>query len=336
MTIQRRFSKFKINSRKSKRFSKKKFKNKFSKKRCPKGEILNPRSGLCVSENGTIGRRLLKNKTQQMAKRKEKCEDGFIRNPTSGRCVSVEGPTGKKLLKEKEAKKDKKVSKSSSKSESSKTSKSSSKSESSKTSKSTSSKTSKSTSSKKDNPWPKSFGPKDLEYLDYNKFKPSRSEVQNTTKKYVKKYPEENNEYIFKKVTKKFNGDIKGWTDKSLKNYLLRLLWTRKVGSPKLVIKTPDIYDIQIAVLKRIFEKEPTDIQQTSEQIASEFPEKSVEGYPRHKNPLYNKKDPNSKKYYDGFVKQIKDQLQQEIFDLSSFNYKKNRKKLLEFLNEIK
>ena len=66
-----------------------------SKKTCPSDQIMNPKSGLCVSRNGAIGKKLVKERGESSMKT---CPSDKIMNPKSGRCVSRNGAIGKKLV----------------------------------------------------------------------------------------------------------------------------------------------------------------------------------------------------------------------------------------------
>jgi len=57
-------------------------------KPCPKGKILNPKTGNYVLKESSIGKKLVK----------ERCASEAIQNPVTGRCVNKFGKIGKKLL----------------------------------------------------------------------------------------------------------------------------------------------------------------------------------------------------------------------------------------------
>jgi hypothetical protein len=62
--------------------------------KCPKGKILNPKTGRCVNKDGKIGQELL---AKSGAKPKD-CPSHQIRNPNTGRCVNKDGKIGQELL----------------------------------------------------------------------------------------------------------------------------------------------------------------------------------------------------------------------------------------------
>ena len=65
-------------------------KNIKSKKKCPPGKIINPKTNRCI-----IDRRLPEDKVIDF---KYRCKPGYVYNPQTGRCVKKDGPTGKKLM----------------------------------------------------------------------------------------------------------------------------------------------------------------------------------------------------------------------------------------------
>jgi len=74
-----------------------------SRKSCPSGKIMNPKSGRCVSKNGKIGRRMVgkspRTRTRKSSMGKTKgCPSGKIMNPKTGRCVSKTGKIGMGLM----------------------------------------------------------------------------------------------------------------------------------------------------------------------------------------------------------------------------------------------
>jgi serine/threonine protein kinase len=80
-----------------------------SKKVCPDGQILNPRTRRCVSLTGAIGKKLrtqrerhsaminLSSSRKNINKTKKICPPGKILNPGTNRCVALTGAIGKKL-----------------------------------------------------------------------------------------------------------------------------------------------------------------------------------------------------------------------------------------------
>ena len=90
-------------------------------RKCPRGKILNPSSGRCVSIKGRIGQKILKSRNNQSRQRmsrhrrsrqrrgrqrrsrqrgsRRECPPDKILNPSSGRCVSIKGRIGQKILK---------------------------------------------------------------------------------------------------------------------------------------------------------------------------------------------------------------------------------------------
>jgi hypothetical protein len=74
-----------------------------SRKTCPSGKIMNPKTGRCVSKTGKIGMGLLgkapKSGTRKSPTGKTKgCPSGKIMNPKTGRCVSKTGKIGMGLM----------------------------------------------------------------------------------------------------------------------------------------------------------------------------------------------------------------------------------------------
>ena len=83
-----------------------------SGKKCPDGQILNPKTNRCVSQKGAIGKKLISKKNKRSAminitsrlskssnnKTKKVCPAGKILNPKTNRCVNVNGAIGKKLV----------------------------------------------------------------------------------------------------------------------------------------------------------------------------------------------------------------------------------------------
>jgi hypothetical protein len=67
--------------------------------KCPKGKILNPKTGRCVNKDGKIGQEILKNKKD--GKPKKECKSYQILNPKTGRCVNKDGKLGQEILKNK-------------------------------------------------------------------------------------------------------------------------------------------------------------------------------------------------------------------------------------------
>jgi hypothetical protein len=302
------------------------------KKRCPKGTIRNPKSSQCVSETGAIGKKLVKARDAKKAKKdgsksspnrksikkkpaKPRCPKGTIRNPKSNQCVSETGAIGKKLVKARDAKK---------------------------TGVSKGPKSSKSYT-KIVSEWPKPFPIKDLDYLNTKKYKPSISKVRKTAEKYAEKYENEETMYIINKVIQKLKKDSKSsdsknhgysleeWTDKRLRNYLLGIFWN-KTPKSKLVLKYPDLFDIDKAIMKRIFEKDIKNSDDAVEDIYKSFDEDLINGYPIHKNPFYSKSSGNEK-YYNELKNVLKDRLNFQQLIMESYTLK-NRKKLLEQLSK--
>ena len=80
---------------------------------CPEDKILNPPTNRCVSKTGSIGKKILKEKTKKdKSKSKSKspdkpkvCPEDKVLNPPTNRCVSKTGLIGKKILKESKKKK---------------------------------------------------------------------------------------------------------------------------------------------------------------------------------------------------------------------------------------
>ena len=99
-----------------------------SKKECPPGKIRNPKSGICVNENGKIGKEIKEGKLKSKSKRKskskslesksksksqeKKCPKDKILNPETDRCVNKNGKIGKQILDKKSKRKSKRKSKS--------------------------------------------------------------------------------------------------------------------------------------------------------------------------------------------------------------------------------
>ena len=59
------------------------------KKKCPPGKILNPKTNRCI-----IDRKIPEGKVIDF---KYRCKPGYIYNPQTQRCVKKDGPTGKKI-----------------------------------------------------------------------------------------------------------------------------------------------------------------------------------------------------------------------------------------------
>ena len=74
-----------------------------SPKICKGTQVINPRTGRCVSKTGKIGKEI-------MAKKKSQCSKNMIYNQDTGRCVLKTGVIGQKLL-DKKSKSPKKKSK---------------------------------------------------------------------------------------------------------------------------------------------------------------------------------------------------------------------------------
>jgi hypothetical protein len=77
--------------------------------KCPKGKLLNPKTGRCVNRDGKIGQELLgkggpkpKEVKPKEVKPKEvkpkDCPSHQVRNPKTGRCVNKDGKIGQELL----------------------------------------------------------------------------------------------------------------------------------------------------------------------------------------------------------------------------------------------
>ena len=60
-----------------------------TKKKCPPGKVLNPKTNRCI-----IDRSIPEGKVIDF---KYRCKPGYIYNPQTGRCVKKDGPTGKKI-----------------------------------------------------------------------------------------------------------------------------------------------------------------------------------------------------------------------------------------------
>ena len=201
----------------------------------------------------------------------------------------------------------------------------------------TKTKTQKTSSTKKSGSyWPKPYPVKDLEIYNFSELEPSKSRVQRFSKQLSEKYKKKSNMFIIDKVIKKFKSeDLNGWTEKTLKSYILNLFWTRQVGSV-IKIKKPDILDINKAILKYIIEKKKVTNFKSAVNTIYERLEgdvKEIEGYAIHKNPLYSKKDIPSRdsndKYYNELKEIIMDRLKLQILIMSSYKKDKNLLKYL-------
>ena len=76
--------------------------------KCPKGKLLNPKTGRCVNKDGKIGQELLakggakpkevKVKDALKNAKPKDCPSHQLRNPKTGRCVNKDGKIGQELL----------------------------------------------------------------------------------------------------------------------------------------------------------------------------------------------------------------------------------------------
>ena len=76
--------------------------------KCPKGKILNPKTGRCVNKDGKIGQELLaiggakpkevKVKDALKNAKPKDCPSHQVRNPKTGRCVNKDGKIGQELI----------------------------------------------------------------------------------------------------------------------------------------------------------------------------------------------------------------------------------------------
>ena len=77
-----------------------------SKKTCANDQIMNPKTGRCVSRSGAIGKKLAKEREGAVERKeretttKKTCASDQIMNPKTGRCVSRSGAIGKKLVRQ--------------------------------------------------------------------------------------------------------------------------------------------------------------------------------------------------------------------------------------------
>ena len=65
--------------------------------KCPKGKILNPKTGRCVNKDGKLGQEL--KKAKKGSKPKKKCKLYQILNPKTGRYVNKDGKLGQEIIK---------------------------------------------------------------------------------------------------------------------------------------------------------------------------------------------------------------------------------------------